>query len=281
MSKQLLQLDPELAARHGVEAALLLGFLQQQAQLSGGRLRTDLSRLHGFFGFWNEARLLQNLESLQAQLQLRFRLLNRELEIELSGGQASTPIAEPRRPDTGPSPSAAVQRTRLSPNQAQQSRAEPPAIQQLPVVDNPQQIPAATGPAPSFGRRSAWRQPSELDDIFEAAEQRRKQMREMDLNWRPSQTFFELLSRTRIDANFAEQCIDEFIAYYVERGKAESNWDQRFLAWVKRAWPSEESKRSGGFEQQTGAKYETSRQDTRAARKRVTQAVMDVKNTDW
>lgn len=285
MPKQLLQLDPELAAKHGVEAALLLGFLHQQAQLSGGRVRTDLSCLHQFFSFWDEARLLQNLESLQAQLQLRFRLLNRELEIELGEGDARggarEAISEPRRPAAGPSPSTTVQRSRLSPNRAPQTKSEPPPVQQLPVVDNPQQIPAAAGPAPSFGRRSAWRQPSELDDIFEAAEQRRKQLREMDLNWRPSQTFFELLGRTRIDAKFAEQCIDEFIAYYVERGKAESNWDQRFLAWVKRAWPSEESKRGGGYEQQTGNRYETSRQDTRAARKRVTQAVMDVKNTDW
>ena len=266
MSKQLLQLDPELAAKHGVEAALLLGFLLQQSLLSGGRLRTDLPRLYQFFPFWDEARLIQNLESLQAQQQLRFRLLDRELEIDLELGSNGTPVMSARR---APKPKP------LSP-QLQQ-----PAVQRLPVVENPVEIPAATGPAPSFGRRSAWRQPSELDDIFEAAEQRRKQLRDMDLNWRPSQTFFELLSRTRIEAAFAEQCIDEFIAYYVERGKAESNWDQRFLSWVKRAWPSEESKRAGGFEHQTGTSYETSRQDTRTARKRVTQAVMDVKNTDW
>lgn len=262
MAKHLLQLDPDLAAKHGVESALLLEFLQQHARLSGGRVRTDLLSLHQFFLFWDEARLLQNLESLQAQQQLSFRLLDRELEIDLGAQELRQPVSEPRRPRA-------------------QSQPRPAPVQQLPVYDNPQDIPAATGPAPSFGRRGGWRQPSELDEIFEAAEHRRKQLREMDLNWRPSSTFFELLNRTRIDAKFAEQCIDEFIAYYVERGKPEADWDKRFLSWVKRAWPSEEEKRAGGFDQQTGKSYETSRPDTRAARKRVTQAIMDVKNTDW
>ena len=265
MTRHLLQLDPELAAKHGVEGALLLGFLLQQSRLSGPQLQTDLGQLHSFFEFWDEVRLVQTLESLAAQQQLTFRLLNRELEVELQVRGLTPPARTERR-------AARV----LAPRPPSQ-----PAVQQLPVIDNPQEIPASPGPAPSFGRRSAWRQPSELDNIFEAAEQRRKQLREMDLNWRPSKTFFDLLARTRIDAQFAEQCIDEFIAYYVERGRAESNWDQRFLSWVKRAWPQEESRRAGGVEQQTGTAYETSRQDNRTARKRVTAAVMDVKNTDW
>jgi len=302
MSKFLLQFDPDLAAQYGLEGAVLLGFLTQQSLLTGGRVQTNLNALQRLFHFLDEAQLLQIMERLMAQEALRFELQGRLLQIELitdqrpAQSQLQTQVEGPvevqpksQIESRDPQPSASVARmptkSRLAPTRSIKARpnrmAQGTEVQQLPVVNEPVAMPKAAGPAPSFGRRSAWRQPSELDDIFEAAEQRRKQLREMDLNWRPSQTFFELLGRTRIDANFAEQCIDEFIAYYVERGKAESNWDQRFLSWVKRAWPAEESKRAGGSEQQTGARYETSRQDTRTARKRVTQAVMDVKNTDW
>lgn len=271
MPNNQLSLDPVLATQLGVEGALLLGFLHQNSVLTGGRLRTEFKQLVRFFPFWDDAKVLHLLEQLQQQQRLRFRLQDTELELVISAENQTKP-EQVTRP--APIPKARTLKR--------------PAVQQLPVVDKPVEAieaSAARGPAPTFGRKQGWRRPSELDEIFNAAELARKQLREMDLEWRPSQTFYELLSRTRIERQFADNCIDEFIAFYVERGKAESNWDQRFLKWVKQAWPDEETKRSRsdsfGSGQQTDKPYEKSRQDNRESRKRVTAAVMDIKNIDW
>lgn len=278
MTKYLLQLDPELATQLGVEAALLLGFLRQQSLLTNGRLRTGLTPLHRYFPFLDEARLLQLLEQLQQQQQLKFRMLDAELEILLQSDAPKVAQAAPSKAVNAPV-------TQRRPTSRLKPSANTRAIQQLPVVDTPHLNNKPLGPAPTWGAGRGWRAPNELDEIFQAAEQRAKQRREMDLDWTPSQTFFELLGRTPIQPDFAQQCIDEFIAFYVERGTAESNWDQRFLRWVKNAWVSEENRRAGAEglagTQQTGTVHEKSRQDTREGRKRVTRAVMDLKDTDW
>lgn len=273
MQTNLLTVDPQLASQIGVEGALLLGFFQQQSLLSDGRVRTNLKQLVSFFPFWDDAKVLHLLEQLQQQQRLRFRLQQAELELIIGSVNKQMESQTPAGVSVPPPKARVLKRS---------------AVQQLPVVDKPVESPVPSRPlghAPTFGRKQGWRKPSELDEIFNAAEQARKQLREMDLDWRPSQTFYELLSRTRIERQFADGCIDEFIAYYVERGKAESNWDQRFLKWVKQAWPDEETKRSRteNFDagQQTGKPYEKSRQDTRESRKRVTAAVMDIKNIDW
>lgn len=282
MTKNLLHLDPSLASQLGVDAALVLGFLRQQGALTGGRIRTELKVLHTFFPFWDEARLLQLLEQLNQAQQLRFRLLDNQLEILTSFATAEAPqatVTPVKSPPQLSSSSVVRPTSRLKPSATQRS------VQRLPVVDSPESAGKGLGPAPTWGAGRGWRAPNELDEIFHAAEQRAKQRREMDLDWRPSQTFYELLSRTPIQPDYAAQCIDEFIAFYVERGKAESNWDQRFLRWVKQAWTGEENRRarseSFAGAQQIGSAHEKSRQDSREGRKRVTRAVMDLKDTDW
>lgn len=285
MTTNLLQLDPALATQFGVDAALVLGFLRQQVALTGGRIRTELKLLHTYFPFWDEARLLQLVEQLEQAQQLRFRLLDSQLEILMHSSvaaqppQASQTQLAPQKSPASKLASASRPTSRLKPSATQRS------VQRLPVVDSPESAGKSLGPAPTWGAGRGWRAPNELDEIFHAAEQRAKQRREMDLDWRPSQTFYELLSRTPIEPDYAAQCIDEFIAFYVERGKAESNWDQRFLRWVKQAWTGEESRRarseSFAGAQQIGSAHEKSRQDSREGRKRVTRAVMDLKDTDW
>ncbi|HSG04658.1 MAG TPA: DnaT-like ssDNA-binding domain-containing protein [Marinobacterium sp.] len=277
MTKNHLLLDPSLATQLGVDAALLLGFLRQQSLLTNGRLRTALAPLQRFFPFWDEARLLQLLEQLEHCKQLKFRLLDAELEIALHAEQVPQPAA--------PSQQASSPVSQRRPTSRLKPSVNARSVQQLPVVERPSSGNKPLGPAPTWGAGRGWRAPNELDEIFDAAEQRAKQRREMDLDWTPSQTFYELLSRTAIEPAFAQQCIDEFIAFYVERGKPESNWDQRFLRWVKQAWTGEENRRAGaeGFAVASpiGTAHEKSRQDTREGRKRVTRAVMDLKNTDW
>ena len=175
---------------------------------------------------------------------------------------------------------------------------EPPreALDTLPVVDVPPPPPSRPlpsrnnmrerGPAPAFGGSLGWnRQKDELQQLFDRHEERNQQLHKMELNWRPSEMFFSMLPRHQIPAEFVEGCIDEFTLYYIDKDRRESNWDQKFLAWVKREWVQKQSrdareqqKDNSGY---SGNKHENPRRDTREKRKRVTAAIMDIKDTDW
>lgn len=253
-----LMLFPSLAKSLGVEAALLLGFYAERAQILGNPFCIEGIDLRDQLPFWNDQQILELTDRLSSAGVLRVNRSQGNLEISL----AQT-------------------------NQTIKTPAEQLPVRSLPVVDYGAKRQAQpSGPAPTFGGHSGWRRsPSELDEIFAVAEQRKKQLREMEVDWRPTQVFFELLDRSAITREFAEGCLDEFIAYYTEKGKAESNWDQRFLSWVKRAWREEETNqaRTEKFNESSpaGNSHEKSRRDTRESRKRVTAAIMDIKNLDW
>ncbi len=262
-----LLLYPSLAKTLGVEAAILLSFYAEQASVLGNPISLPLSNLLRQLSFWSETQILGLSEQLVVAGVIEAKRSASMIEIRLLQADIKRSAAETVAAESAPVSALETQR--------------------LPVVDYTNRRPTpAESRVPNFGGSSGWRkEPSELDEIFAAAEQRKKQLREMHLDWRPSQMFFELLSRNPMTPEFAENCLDEFIAYYIEKGKAENNWDQRFLAWVKRAWRDEESQqaRANKFNEasQVGGNHETSRRDSRENRKRVTAAIMDLKNLDW
>ncbi|MEH6576617.1 MAG: DnaT-like ssDNA-binding domain-containing protein [Amphritea sp.] len=181
--------------------------------------------------------------------------------------------------------------------------APPIMVQELPVVEQPpernelsrrvhQAQPQVRGPAPTFGGSIGWSksrpQPgagnifaSRLDEI----EQKNQKLHVMFLGWRPSKVLFEMLPRHNIPADFAEQLLDEFVLYWLDKDRKESNWDQKFLAWVKREWVKKQTRdgREKRFAQESnaGVNHENPRTDTREKRKRVTAAIMDIQDTDW
>jgi hypothetical protein len=144
----------------------------------------------------------------------------------------------------------------------------------------------ARGPAPTFGGASGWRRhKDELQVLFEQHEERNQQLKPMQLGWRPSETFFALLPRHNISVEYAEGLLDEFVLYWLDKDRKETNWDQKFLAWVKREWVRKQTRdgRDTGAdkERQTGFNNENTRRDTREKRKQVTAAIMDIRDTDW
>lgn len=146
------------------------------------------------------------------------------------------------------------------------------------------------GPAPAFGGSIGWARKGEgskdeLQRLFEHHEARNQQLHPMQLGWQPSASFYSMLPRTQIPTEFAATCLDEFILYYIDKSYKESNWDQKFLAWVKREWVRQQTRtarqHSNDKPSYTGTSDENSRADTREQRKRVTAAIMDIQDTDW
>lgn len=286
-----LLLYPSLACRIGVEPALLLGLYHEAAQVSGitdQRGGIELLLAHSQWlalaPFWDEERLRE----------LSMQLVERGM-INIAWGSAGNLRIRFSAP-----PVSGVQ---IEPDAepVAQVQAQAP-VRRLPVVDTPppppRPAPAAAGnrnlvqrrgPAPTFGGSIGWRRhKDELQSIFEQAELRNSRLQSMFIGWQPSELFQQMLPRYAIPGEFAEGCIDEFVLYFLDKDRKESNWDQKFLAWVKREWVKKQTQdaRDQRYQQEresaaTGVGHENTRPDSREKRKRVTAAIMDIKDTDW
>ncbi|MEH6444088.1 MAG: DnaT-like ssDNA-binding domain-containing protein [Oceanospirillaceae bacterium] len=141
------------------------------------------------------------------------------------------------------------------------------------------------GPAPSFGGSTGWKKRTgdALHTLFDQQEVLNKQLQSMSMDWKPSAMFYSTLTRNNIPQAVANSCLDEFILFYCDKNTKERSWDQKFLAWVKRAWVKQQSNdnRVQSSSQKTGSGHENSQRDTREKRKRITAAIMDIHDTNW
>jgi hypothetical protein len=274
---------PSLAHRLGSDEALLLYIYTDHGRLAGMRADDGCvecilprSRWLQLASFWSEERLRAATESLARQgcLQVNFS----------RGGSVRLRLL-PQPPAASPPPAGGGEH-----------QPTPADVQRLPVYDAPPPSPAPRqsmmqrkGPAPTFGGSIGWRRhKDELQEIFEQAEERHQQLQPMALGWKPSDRFYALLPRHSIPLEFANDCLDGFVLYWLDQERRESNWDQKFLAWVKREWVKKQTReaREQRYEQErragvTGGRDENTRRDSRDKRKRITAAIMDIKDTDW
>jgi len=296
---------PSLARNIGAEEAILLALYHEHIQLHGlpdrsGLLTATLNREEwiALADFWTEDHLAMITNSLVTQGYLKAAFGH--------GGAIRIRLSEPPRvttPVTQDVP-ASAQSIHAEPadSWSQQPPPEPITVQQLPVVEQPperseisrrvhQAQPQVRGPAPTFGGSIGWSnrraQLSESDFAtrLDEIEQKNQKLHTMFLGWRPSITLFEMLPRHSIPVEFAEQILDEFVLYWLDKDRKESNWDQKFLGWVKREWVNKQTReaRSQKASQDSykGVNHENTRTDSREKRKRVTAAIMDIKDTDW
>ncbi len=312
-------LYPSLAETVGVEAAVLMTLYQQQAQrlealsTSGSKPELILSAQQWLqLGrFWDEENLAQLTNTLveagfidatfahDGRVRIRFSESGRadtevfeqveevveEPEIEMV---SRLPVVE------AVPPAPPVEAYSSEPYTAQDTPYYPDTPNQPVPPPSREQRQPNPGPAPTFGGSIGWArkaqqirsgQGDELQAKFFQQEQLKKQLQAMDLGWQPSQNFYALLPRHSISVQFAQSCLDEFVLYWLDKDRKETNWDQKFLGWVKREWVKKQTQEGRqqrlSNEQNTGFSHENPRRDTRENRKRVTAAVMDIKDTDW
>ncbi len=263
---------PSLAIRFGVDEALLLSILeelfrfQSTADQHSELLLLAPDQLNQLTPFWSRERLEEILFSLNTQAVMQVSL-GKSGSVKLIRKKQQKPAP---RHDNLPKEVTSI--------------SEAPT---LPVYDTPpaRKPSSPRSPAPMFGGNAGWRRgKDELQQIFEQHEERNQRLVPMELGWKPSGAFFDMLSRQSISVSFAEQCLDEFILYWLDKDRKETNWDQKFLAWVKREWVHKQSRDASGRmnEQQTpGQQNENTRRDTRENRKRVTASIMDIEDTNW
>lgn len=80
-------------------------------------------------------------------------------------------------------------------------------------------------------------------------------------NWRPSADFYDTLALARIDRDFADSLIAEFILYWEEKQEAHNAWNARFLKHVKYHWAKQHDMSESNAGQQNP--YATGQKDNR------------------
>ncbi|WP_067868646.1 DnaT-like ssDNA-binding domain-containing protein [Neptuniibacter marinus] len=298
-------LYPSLIHKVGVEAAVLLTIYQQRLQLENLNNATSefiLSRQQWLLlaPYWDEERLAQLTSLLVAEeyVDVAFsqdgRVRVTFLPVKEDGADSTSdvemvsrlPVVEERA--IAP-PQKFTNEDHYVESQSIESQQDTPYYPDAAVSTYQTTSTPNAGPAPTFGGSIGWakkvRQGDELQALFQQHEQRNKQLHGMELGWQPSENLYALLPRHNISQQFALSCLDEFVLYWLDKDRKETNWDQKFLGWVKREWVKKQTQEGRqqriNNEQKAGLSHEDPRRDTREKRKRVTAAVMDIKDTDW
>ncbi|PIE25116.1 MAG: hypothetical protein CSA60_02080 [Neptuniibacter caesariensis] len=294
-------LYPSLAKALGVEAAVLMTLYHQQFErMQGGNPELVFSREQwlALGQFWEEEQLAQLTSQLVAMGyidaafaydgRVQIQLLAQDQEPPPEGAVSAEVEIVSRLPVVEAVPAPA----QSEPDYASANYPEAQDTPYYPDESAQQKTPetvANPGPAPTFGGSIGWarkgRQGDELQALFQQHEQRNKQLHGMELGWQPSANFYALLPRHNISPQFAQSCLDQFVLYWLDKDRKETNWDHKFLGWVKREWVKKQTQEGReqrlSTEQQAGFSHENPRRDTREKRQRVTAAIMDIKNTDW
>ncbi|UTW03928.1 hypothetical protein KDX31_02525 [Amphritea atlantica] len=288
---------PSLARTAGSDEAILLAIYHDYIQIHGlpdksGFSSAVLSRSEwlSLVDFWDEEKLAMVTSSLVSQgyVQASFGH-GRAIKLALT-----TPIDQ-----HATEPSAPVFED--------ESVSQRVTVQELPVVEQPPERSEISrrvhqaqlrkpGPAPTFGGSIGWSKSRQVTPSRETTaendfasrlneiEQKNQKLHTMYLGWQPSQMLLDMLPRHSIPQPFAEALLDEFILYWLDKDRKESNWDQKFLAWVKREWinkQTRDARKQRAEESNKGVNHENARPDNREKRQRVTAAIMDIKDTDW
>lgn len=132
-----------------------------------------------------------------------------------------------------------------------------------------------------------YRAQSESTDRFSSVmkdlEQKGRKYHFMHLGWRPSPMLFAVLPKARIPVEFAESLIDDFVIYWLDKSLKVSNWDQKFLAWVKREWGKTREPLEHDNQKQGAAEVSQELPHTHSIQNRwgVAASILDVRNVDW
>ncbi|MEH6625874.1 MAG: DnaT-like ssDNA-binding domain-containing protein [Motiliproteus sp.] len=295
---------PSLAQRYGAEEAILLAIYQEFARHHGAvdglqqmyflARRMEWQQLAPF---WDEEQLATLTNSLVTQQAIEAEFnTNGSIRVLMINAHGQTPASA-----TVPAQTVSVQTEVYEVERksydvetacdASNGSSFPARSMAYKAVVKSHQSPdtlLARGPAPSFGGSTGWNRPQDdLHRLFDQQEKRNQQLHEIDMGWKPSATTYQMLAKHNVPDEFADNLIDEFIAYWLAQNKKKASWDPHFIDHVKRKWVQEQSRQgrrtfANKTDQELKANGERYKSNNRAEkRERITEAVMDIKNVDW
>lgn len=139
--------------------------------------------------------------------------------------------------------------------------------------------------APLMAKVERRQRDDELSRIFAVKEAEQSLLTNMYSDWKPSMNIMNLITQNhQISEAFALGLLDEFVVYYMDKERRESpgGWDTRFLKWVKKEHVQQQSNSARSQQQTTSrAQHEEARFLAREKRRQLSEAVLDINNTDW
>ena len=75
-----------------------------------------------------------------------------------------------------------------------------------------------------------------------------KENHPMSKNWRPSEDCMKVLEVTNIPVDFIESKLPEFRLYWIDAGEISTNWNNKFINFVKNSWEKDSKKSSNILE---------------------------------
>jgi len=263
-----LSIAPYLAKHYGLEQAVMLAVVSELVGAWNGQVVIEEQRLYGraiCFTRQHQGQLLSELSSLgllqvapagEGRVRIELHLLKDQplpLHSNTQGGNHDH-------------------------NQSNGS----PEVEIIPLVESPK---------PSMGGFGGWRRDvgegDELSRLFAAKEAQHQHLCHMDLEWKISANIIKVLAQQhQISEAFALGIKDEFVVYYMDKGRRETpgGWDQKFLKWVKKEQVHQQTAQARAqrqTQQQTNSSNEEARYAAKQRRRNITANVLDINNTDW
>ena len=157
--------------------------------------------------------------------------------------------------------------------------------QQVGTINQPSPLANKASVAPVMAKVDRRQRDDELSRIFAVKEAEQSLLTNMYSDWKPSMNIMNLITQNhQISEAFALGLLDEFVVYYMDKERRESpgGWDTRFLKWVKKEHVQQQSNSARSQQQTTSrAQHEEARFLAREKRRQLSEAVLDINNTDW
>jgi len=260
LSAPSLSIAPSLAQQYGLEQALMLAVVSELVGGWQGQVTVEERRLYARALCLSRPKQAQLLAQLSSLGLLQVEPVSQgmvTIELHLLGASGIAPAA--------------------------------PVVQAAHVPSAPSVLVNAAASVPSMGGCGGWsrNEGDELTRLFAAKEAQQQHLCNMDLEWLPSANLVKILAQQhQISQAFALGIKDEFVVYYMDKGRRETpgGWDQKFLKWVKKEQVQQQTAQARA-QRQTQQQTHTSNEEVRFAakerRRRLTTSVLDINNTDW
>lgn len=256
-----LPLQPELTTRYGLEEAVMLAVVMELVGGWQGQVTVSEQRVFSRVGGINRQQQGAILAQLASQGLLTMTpVADKLLTIDLYLAAAFENKVIPKESAvTAVKPASGLTNTPAS--------AQPSAV--------PQSLTEQRG------------RDDELSRIFAAKEAQQAMLTSMHAEWQPSTNILRMLTHNmQVSEEFAMGLRDEFVVYYMDKDRRESpgGWDQKFLKWVKKEHIQQQTAAARAQQQgqtRSYAQNEEARYHAREQRQQLTDAVLDLGNTDW
>lgn len=247
LPERMLVISPSLAATIGLEDAVMLQALHDLAQPGEqGWLFVACNQLAQQVPFWHEQDIKRICKSLTDKGVIQFS--------SPPFGQSAHLVFTSQAPQTGkaaPQPALKVAepgRKNLIPEQWRPNKETLEHIQSLGInhafamgqIGNFIYHHAGAGTLAADWHwmfvkwvKNAWEK--EKQAVFGRA-QGQQERQPMTAQWQPHADVYTILQRDNVDLQFIQDCVAEFVLYWLETGRAETAWNSKFIQHVRRQW---------------------------------------------